>query len=841
MATIVNLPLSTRLLRGVEALRNAGLKAQLQDRLEQAFRDANTGLLNHKRGNVFYVDENGTTVVIGQDRLEALLKSSSRPGGAIYASPLSRVDGAFEGGGAKGFFFLGAAHALAHTGVWFDRVAGTSAGSICAALVAAGYRVDLNYQVDVLTHPRGVPLKPSSKNSLNKILFEDELAGLPDFEERDDPNIAGSWSQRALEAVLQEIPFFKELEQLENALLKSKVELTDPINESMSAVDQAVAFLESNPIISSIGAAELHNIRIAREAVTQTTQKAEDAANAVISDLQSKFKKLFSVRPTTLSTEVIKMLLSDDFPETGVQHESIRAVYRLLEHGGFWTGDRLRDWLERHIRVMVPGRSAENGYVAFKDLPMDLCVTAVDVGRPGGQGPRPSHSQVLYFSKKSTPNYSVSEAVRRSVSLPFSFYPKTLEENNGSPVSSGHAGNLLLDGGFRVNLPIGVFRDTENQVMPDNYDTNGKPKRVLIAFNLDDLDEAPPRPDGVPYPDVPKPISSIFQTGSELIDEAIEAFKDGGEALQAAIVTRIRAGGVTGAMLGEAITEALEEGLHPRLPEGGGFERMLPSLRQVLDYGQGGSAEQQIVDLLAIADKVLPINIPVLDPVPGDNRVGGLDFGVPKITKKWWCHSAWISMARALDNLDKVAGRTLGDERFKINSALQPYLHELVIQPSATSAVQVVPRACYGDTLFTDRSGMKVLPAAKSSAALGYRLKDTAGVVRYLGPGSFWVKRRHADRNATAPITIAVNLPVRLYILYPAGLDLPISFARTMWVKREMQLAAIDETASVQNPEFVVLAMYSKDFPAGKIELPSLGTDGTTGHVYNYTILVMAR
>jgi NTE family protein len=49
-------------------------------------------------------------------------------------------DGVFEGGGAKGGAFVGALEAMEKHDLWFQRVAGTSAGSIVAALVAAGYQ-----------------------------------------------------------------------------------------------------------------------------------------------------------------------------------------------------------------------------------------------------------------------------------------------------------------------------------------------------------------------------------------------------------------------------------------------------------------------------------------------------------------------------------------------------------------------------------------------------------------------------------------------------------------------------------------------------------------------------
>ncbi|WAA10444.1 patatin-like phospholipase family protein [Fervidibacillus albus] len=49
------------------------------------------------------------------------------------------VDGVFSGGGVKGFAFIGACQILEEKGIRFKRVAGTSAGAILAAFLAAGY------------------------------------------------------------------------------------------------------------------------------------------------------------------------------------------------------------------------------------------------------------------------------------------------------------------------------------------------------------------------------------------------------------------------------------------------------------------------------------------------------------------------------------------------------------------------------------------------------------------------------------------------------------------------------------------------------------------------------
>ncbi|WP_440110566.1 patatin-like phospholipase family protein [Paenibacillus sp. QZ-Y1] len=52
------------------------------------------------------------------------------------------VNGVFEGGGVKGISLAGAVKSAEDHGVEFNRVAGTSSGSIVASLLAAGYRAE---------------------------------------------------------------------------------------------------------------------------------------------------------------------------------------------------------------------------------------------------------------------------------------------------------------------------------------------------------------------------------------------------------------------------------------------------------------------------------------------------------------------------------------------------------------------------------------------------------------------------------------------------------------------------------------------------------------------------
>jgi len=48
------------------------------------------------------------------------------------------VHGVFEGGGAKGVLYAGALEGLLRRKLWFKAVAGSSAGAITAAMIAAG-------------------------------------------------------------------------------------------------------------------------------------------------------------------------------------------------------------------------------------------------------------------------------------------------------------------------------------------------------------------------------------------------------------------------------------------------------------------------------------------------------------------------------------------------------------------------------------------------------------------------------------------------------------------------------------------------------------------------------
>lgn len=81
------------------------------------------------------------------DQNEGLKLTSDEIFGIRYNLPRAQdggfyVDAVFEGGGVKGTAFLGALGGFADAGIRFRKVAGTSAGAITAAVVAAGFTIE---------------------------------------------------------------------------------------------------------------------------------------------------------------------------------------------------------------------------------------------------------------------------------------------------------------------------------------------------------------------------------------------------------------------------------------------------------------------------------------------------------------------------------------------------------------------------------------------------------------------------------------------------------------------------------------------------------------------------
>jgi predicted acylesterase/phospholipase RssA len=77
-------------------------------------------------------------------------------------------NGVFEGGGAKGIAYTGALKALKRRNCWFNSVAGSSAGSITAALVAAGFDPE---EIEAMAEAALKTVRPSAKLGLRTLML----------------------------------------------------------------------------------------------------------------------------------------------------------------------------------------------------------------------------------------------------------------------------------------------------------------------------------------------------------------------------------------------------------------------------------------------------------------------------------------------------------------------------------------------------------------------------------------------------------------------------------------------------------------------------------------------
>ncbi len=88
------------------------------------------------------------------------------------------LDIVFEGGGAKGMAFVGALRAIEEAGFTYRRLVGTSAGSIVAALVAAGYDSASLEEVMAERLPDGRPRFAGFKDPARQLSLEELRASV---------------------------------------------------------------------------------------------------------------------------------------------------------------------------------------------------------------------------------------------------------------------------------------------------------------------------------------------------------------------------------------------------------------------------------------------------------------------------------------------------------------------------------------------------------------------------------------------------------------------------------------------------------------------------------------
>ena len=140
-------------------------------------------------------------------------------------------------------------------------------------------------------------------------------------------------------------------------------------------------------------------------------------------------------------------------------------IKNLLTHYGFDTGNKIIQWIESLI--------VKKGYsknITFKQLylikSVNLQILASNVNK----------YTYTIFDSINTPDLSIKEAIRMSISVPFLF---TIKEYNG---------DIHVDGSLINNYPIKLFKDNLDNVLGLKLITKGEFECHNLDLKIDTLD-----------------------------------------------------------------------------------------------------------------------------------------------------------------------------------------------------------------------------------------------------------------------------------------------------------------------------------------------------------------
>jgi hypothetical protein len=468
--------------------------------------------------------------------------------------------------------------------------------------------------------------------------------------------------------------------------------------------------------------------------------------------------------------------------------------------------------------------SAPANAVLFKDLKIDLCIVGADMGPVDSTNWKP---EPVYFSKRTTPDYPVAEAVRRSISLPLVFIPRKLNDgygNNPPDVSLGYTGHppdipslrggsskhakgdtttrplvdydntrhhdhLILDGGVFVNLPVAVFRDPSDFIFENKKET-----KPIVISNVNSTIDSSQRPDDLPLAVMPEP----FRT-----------FK-----------------GLAGSPA---------PGSGPRIP-GDGFIKLTRAAGFMMSYIISEHQETEINSLLKLVPNSFFVDIHLRDPhatnssaveFTSDGRIDAGVFNMSKTAKKWLVKNGFDGANASFSQYEAEVPALEG--KLVLPKEVDPYLHILEIKDAMAGGVALPkpePRCKQGDNPYT--TGKFVV------AAGGLELGSGSRPHSYVGIGGTWVKMANTPANQSDSssdfLTFETNLRTRVLV----AIDGVPSFATANgWVRLGQSLQLTSPNTATRS-----LNVFSKMFDKGRIAIPGPRFGGTINNQFAYAVLV---
>jgi NTE family protein len=125
-----------------------------------------------------------------------------------------------------------------------------------------------------------------------------------------------------------------------------------------------------------------------------------------------------------------------------------KVLYNLVRHGGVFSGDSFLDWVKNIIRDKT-----YDSDITFEELAK---MTGKNFKHLYFTGVNTETGCSEVFSHETTPNMSIAQAVRISMSIPFAFQPRGIvEKHHGQSTKVGN--DVYVDGGLYDNYPIWLF------------------------------------------------------------------------------------------------------------------------------------------------------------------------------------------------------------------------------------------------------------------------------------------------------------------------------------------------------------------------------------------------
>jgi len=348
----------------------------------------------------------------------------------VQAAPAALVDGVFKGGGALGAAYVGSVQAMQQSGLWFGRVAGTSAGAIIAALIAVGYNAeDIEWLCGAARNPGSRP--PGVPAGINPISFIDFL----------DPPTLATVGRDARRSTL----FWK---MLKGAVIDTVLDIQVPIPTRATARDAVISSISMIPLLGPpLGAV-----------AGSTLRGAIDSALGFLPTNQPRLRDF-----QLLNTEPLRIAFADAvWSAVASVNPLLLMSTQLLHEGSIYEGDTFLRTMQNLLGAKRHGNPGAT--VLFSQLPIPLVVIGSNI-RTG--------QMEIYSGSGSTAQMDVAEAVRRSMSIPIAFQPRA---------------NSVVDGGLCSNLPAWLFTTAGDAHWPT---ASIDPQRAKIAFDLNDAARPP--------------------------------------------------------------------------------------------------------------------------------------------------------------------------------------------------------------------------------------------------------------------------------------------------------------------------------------------------------------